>query len=156
VQTLASHLRLLPERDAHRELYETFAVVLDHLEEAEVAGELMVRFELALLNELGFGLDLTRCAATGSVTDLVYVSPKSGRAVSREGGEPWSDRLLPLPSFLLASSSAETRTAQLDVIQDGFRLTGHFLDRDVYVPRGERAPSERGSFIDALGMVLKV
>ena len=89
--TLAAHLRLLPERDPHAALYETLAIVIEHLGDPRSAAELVARFELLVLEELGFGLDLTRCAATGSVDDLAYVSPKTGRAVSREAGKPWQD-----------------------------------------------------------------
>ncbi|RVD25012.1 DNA repair protein RecO, partial [Mesorhizobium sp. M4A.F.Ca.ET.020.02.1.1] len=80
LQTMAAHLRLLPERDAHGALYETLAVMIAHLDDADAAGELVARFELLILDELGFGLDLSQCAATGSRQDLAYVSPKSGRA----------------------------------------------------------------------------
>ena len=83
LQTMAAHLRLLPERDAHGGLYEALAVMISHLDDADAAGELVARFELLILDELGFGLDLSQCAATGSRQDLAYVSPKSGRAVSR-------------------------------------------------------------------------
>ena len=83
-----AHLRLLPERDPHPRLYEALDVMLDYLDRPALAAELMVRFELLLLDELGFGLDLEACAATGSREDLAYVSPKSGRAVSRRRASP--------------------------------------------------------------------
>ena len=111
-QTLASHLRLLPERDAHARLYDMAGALLDNLSDARMAGELMVRFEARLLEELGFGLDLTRCASTGATDDLVFVSPKSGRAVSRAGAQGYEDRLLPLPAFLLTGEvGATTQTS---------------------------------------------
>ena len=97
----AVHLRLLPERDPHPRLYQALAALLDSLDRPALAAEMMARFELMLLDELGFGLDLTSCAATGGRDELIYVSPKSGRAVSREAGAPYADRLLPLPGFLL-------------------------------------------------------
>ncbi len=97
MQTIAAHLRLLPERDPHLGLHRALEMILDHLDEPAVAGALFVRFELALLAELGFGLDLESCAATGESADLIYVSPKSGRAVSRGAGEQWKEQLLPLP-----------------------------------------------------------
>src|SRR6478736_495600 len=78
LQTMATHLRLLPERDAHEGLYETLAVMIAHLDDVDAAGELVARFELLVLDELGFGLDLSQCAATGTRQDLAYVSPKSG------------------------------------------------------------------------------
>ena len=89
IQTLAAHLRLLPERDPHAALYEALKVMIGHLDEPVAAAELVVRFELLILEELGFGLDLLTCAATGAREDLAYVSPKSGRAVSRSAGRPW-------------------------------------------------------------------
>jgi DNA repair protein RecO (recombination protein O) len=98
--TMAALLRLLPERDPHRALYESAMVVAEHLDEPAVAPALFVRFELAVLAELGFGLDLASCAATGRDSDLIYVSPKSGRAVSAEAGEPYRAKLLSLPGFL--------------------------------------------------------
>ncbi len=88
----------------------------------------VVRFELELLSELGFGLDLEACAATGSAHDLAHVSPKSGRAVSRTAGEPWQHRLLQFPAFLVASQSAAPTWAEL---ADAFVLTGFFLERRV-------------------------
>ena len=128
LQTLAAHLRLLPERDPHANLYETLNLLLAHLEDPAAAGELIVRFELLVLDELGFGLDLTRCAATNAREDLVYVSPKSGRAVSREAGAPWADRMLALPAFLRRGSGLR---ADLASMEDAFRLTGFFFARHV-------------------------
>ncbi|MDD9910922.1 MAG: DNA repair protein RecO [Ahrensia sp.] len=147
VQIVSALLRLLPERDAHPALYKMLCAVLDHLEEPRIAAELVVRFELAILEELGFGLDLTRCAATGDGHDLIYVSPKSGRAVSRSAGAPYQDRMLPLPSFLLARSYGDVEMAASQEIADGFALTGLFLHRHVYGPRGISAPSERESLL---------
>ena len=132
LQLLAALLRLVPERDPQPRLYGALAAILDALGESRAAGRLLVQFELEILNELGFGLDLSCCAATGSTVGLCYVSPRTGRAVSREAGEPYRDRLLPLPSFLL-DASAQPPTADL---LSGFRLTGFFLARHVYEPRG--------------------
>src|SRR5882757_7996094 len=100
VTHLAALCRLLPERDPHPQIHAALDAVLDGLLEPCRAGPSVARFELQLLAELGFGLDLASCAASGSETDLVYVSPKSGRAVSRQAGEPWKERLLRLPAFL--------------------------------------------------------
>lgn len=147
LQTLASHLRLLPERDPHSALYETLAGVLLHLDEPLAAGEIVVRFELMVLDELGFGLDLSRCAATGVATDLVYVSPKSGRAVSRAAGEPWRDRLLALPAFLREGAH---QRGDAEAIEQAFVLTGHFLARHVYEPRGMEPPQTRNGLLTAL------
>lgn len=147
LQTLAAHIRLMPERDAHPAIYETLNLLIQHLDEPSLAGELVARFELLILDELGFGLDLTQCTATGTRTDLVYVSPKSGRAVSRQAGAPWSDKLLALPPFLLESSRRHAGDTALD---DAFRLTGFFFARHVYEPRGMEAPEARAGFLAAL------
>jgi DNA repair protein RecO (recombination protein O) len=145
--TLAAHLRLLPERDPHSALYETLTIVIDHLDDPRSAAELVVRFELKVLDELGFGLDLTRCAATGSVDDLVYVSPKTGRAVSREAGRPWHDIMLPLPPFL---RRGEREAADFSGIEAAFRLTSFFLARHVYEPRAIAVPEARAGFLGAV------
>ncbi|RUW67011.1 MULTISPECIES: DNA repair protein RecO [unclassified Mesorhizobium] len=146
LQTMAAHLRLLPERDAHGALYETLAVMIAHLDDADAAGELVARFELLILDELGFGLDLSQCAATGSRQDLAYVSPKSGRAVSRAAGTPWHDKMLALPAFLQRSGPSADQAA----LEDAFRLTGFFFTRHVYEPRGLEPPDARAGFLAAL------
>ncbi|MFD0915750.1 DNA repair protein RecO [Pseudahrensia aquimaris] len=150
LQTIAAHLRLLPERDAHPALFAMLNIVLDNLTAPDIAGELFVRFELAILDELGFGLDLTQCAATGRRRDLIYVSPKSGRAVNREAGAPYAERMLPLPPFLLVANPLEVESASLATIEDGFRLTGFFLDRHVFGPRAIDCPPERDGLIRAV------
>lgn len=147
LQVLASHLRLLPERDAHQGLYETLMVMIEHLDDADAAGELVARFELLILDSLGFGLDLSQCAATGVRGDLAYVSPKSGRAVSRSAGEPWHDKMLALPAFLERGTGRRADPASLE---DAFRLTGFFLTRHVYEPRGIDQPDARAGFLTAL------
>lgn len=142
---LAVLARLLPERDPHPELFDTLALVLDHLDDPDAGPALMVRFELAMLAELGFGLDLSSCAATGGNDNLCWVSPKSGRAVSAAAGEPYADRLLALPAFLLRSGE----DVQEKDVTDGFRLTGFFLARDVFEPRGMAEPDSRRTYIAA-------
>ncbi|MEM5491717.1 DNA repair protein RecO [Hoeflea sp. AS16] len=146
VQAMAALLRLLPERDSHPRLHDAFAIILDSLDTPEQAGALYVRFELAVLEDLGFGLDLTACAATGVRTDLIYVSPKSGRAVSAEAGAPWADRMLALPAFLPDRTQACT-TAEM--LAQAFNLTGYFLGRHVFEPRGVEPPISRESFCAA-------
>lgn len=155
LQTLSTHLRLLAERQAHRPLYETLNVVLDNLQAPDIAGELVVRFELAVLEELGFGLDLTCCAATGTTEDLIYVSPKSGRAVSRSAGAPYKDRLLVLPSFLRVQDHSQIKSAPLVDILHGFELVDFFLERHVYGPRGLQNPPERESLVRSLKKALQ-
>ncbi|MCM2291987.1 DNA repair protein RecO [Allorhizobium sp. BGMRC 0089] len=146
VQALGALLRLLPEREPHPHLYEALDIILDHFDEPRAAGELFIRFELAVLNDLGFGLDLQQCAATGSTADLTYVSPKTGRAVSHKAGEPYAERLLALPDFLRPDRPVSATATTLD---EAFRLTGYFLDRHVYEPRGMGAAAARNGFVHA-------
>ena len=138
--SLATLLRLLPERDPHPSLFETTMFVLGFLDDPSVWPALVVRWELALLAELGLGLDLSQCAVTGTTDDLTHVSPKSGRAVSGAAAEPYRDRLLPLPPFLRPGRSGAIGR---DDIAAGFALTGHFLEARVYSPHGERLPEPR-------------
>lgn len=145
IQTLAALLRLLPERDPHPLLYAALDAIVDRLDDALVAGELVARFELQLLDDLGFGLDLESCAATGDNDGLVFVSPKSGRAVSAAAGEPYRDRLIRLPAFLLEDTGTVPPPAT--DIAAAFRLTGYFLARHVYEPRGIDMPDARARLI---------
>ena len=147
VTHLAALCRLLPERDPHPHVHAAIAELLDILLDCRRAGAKVVRFELQLLAELGFGLDLTSCAATGETVDLIYVSPKSGRAVSRSAGEPWKDRLLIFPAFL---SGEAVNEPSLDEIVAGLDLTGFFLMRHVFEPRGLKLAEARASFIEAI------
>jgi DNA repair protein RecO (recombination protein O) len=148
---LAALCRLLPERDPHAPVFELLDTTIARLAEPAPAAALVARFELALLAELGFGLDLDACAVTGSAADLVYVSPKSGRAVSRGAGEPWHDRLLVLPAFLSEEGPAEGPDAPTaEALEAGFALTGFFLARHVFEPRGEPLPEGRQQFIAAV------
>jgi DNA repair protein RecO (recombination protein O) len=144
--TLSHLLRNLPERDPHTALYETLTTLMDNLTDPDLAPPLFVLFELSILAEFGFGLDLTSCAATGTQDNLVYVSPKSGRAVSADAGEPYKDRLLRLPSFLIGRSRANR--PRPDEIRDAFALTDFFLHQHVFGPNGGSAPPERARFID--------
>ena len=144
---LCALVRLLPERDPHGGLFESLSDMLDHLDEPELAPALAARFELEILAELGFGLDLTACAATGETMDLVYVSPRTGRAVSRAAGEPYRDKLLPLPAFLRGEGAPRG-----DEVVQAFRLTRFFLERDVFGPRGLAMPQGRQALVDAAAM----
>src|SRR5215216_1739731 len=144
---LAALTRLLPERDPHRDIYDVLEALLERLDDAERAGPLVVQFELMLLADLGFGLDLAQCAATGGTADLAYVSPKSGRAVSRQAGEPWRDKLMRLPSFLTGQD--EEKPSATDVA-NGFEITGFFLARHLFEPRGLVMPEARRQFIAAV------
>lgn len=147
VTHVAALCRLLPERDPHADVCNALEALLDHVDNSRAAGARVVRFELDMLAELGFGLDLGACAVTGTRSDLVYVSPKTGRAVSREAGEPWRDRLLPLPAFLAEAEMAEPPE---DDLADGFALTGFFLARHVLEPRGLALADAREGFIAAV------
>jgi DNA repair protein RecO (recombination protein O) len=147
IGTLTGLAHLLPERDPHPMLYDLALLMLRHLGEAELWPQLLARWELQLLGELGFGLDLASCAATGVKERLIYVSPKSGRAVSAEAGEPYKDRLLPLPAFLKDRTSADARPED---ILGALRLTGHFLDVHVLGPRNLRFPEGRGQLLESL------
>jgi DNA repair protein RecO (recombination protein O) len=146
--SVATLARLLPERDPHPNLFEVTLFVLGFLDEPAVWPALVVRWELALLEELGFGLDLGSCAATGKTSDLIYVSPRSGRAVSAEAGEPYKDRLLALPPFLLGGATGPVTARHL---QAGFALTGHFLDARVLRPREMAMPEARARLLSYLG-----
>jgi len=146
IGTLGELVKLLPERDPHPGLYVNTLHVLRSFGEAEIWPALLVSWEFQLLAELGFGLDLTACAATGTLEELIYVSPRSGRAVSREAGEPYGDKLLALPGFLLDERSP---LSEADIAA-GFALTGFFLERDVLEPHGLKLPAARERLLDLL------
>lgn len=146
VTHIAALARLLPERDPHESVFDGLETIVSQLHEPAICAALIVRFELLMLSELGFGLDLEACAATGSMTDLVYVSPKSGRAVSRDAGAPWRDRLLSLPAFVIG----DAEPVEAKDIEDGFALTAFFLARHVLEPRGLALPDARAHFIAAV------
>jgi DNA repair protein RecO (recombination protein O) len=131
---------LLPERESHTPLYDGFSVLLDTMEDADIWPAVLVRWELGLLQELGFGLDLGQCAATGARDDLIYVSPRSGGAVSREAGAPYAERLFRLPPFLVG---AQAGIEGPDDVAEGLRITGHFLERHFYAPQGRHLPDAR-------------
>ena len=146
ISSLTALARHLPERDPHRELYAGTLEVLHALSDAQAWPALMVRWEFSLLQELGFGPDLGTCVLTGAETDLAFVSPKSGRAVSREAGLPFCDKLLKLPRFLIEGDEAPTPS---DILA-GFALTGHFLERDVLAPQGLALPQPRDRLLALL------
>ncbi len=150
VTHLATLMRLLPERDPHADLYRALGDILERLDDASAAAPMVVRFELQVLAELGFGLDLSECAATGAREALDFVSPKSGRAVSRTAGAPYAERMLRLPAFLRDAQSAP----QGRDLADGFTLTGFFLTRHALEPRGLALADERAHFIAALARAL--
>ncbi|MEL7048571.1 MAG: DNA repair protein RecO [Pseudomonadota bacterium] len=149
LQSLTQLLNLMPERDPFPNLYEVTLFVLGFLDDDDVWPALLVRWELAILDELGFGLDLSCCASTGQTHNLRYVSPKSGRAVSLDAGEPYKDRLLRLPSFLDPGRARGGQTQVEDVIA-GLELTGHFLQTRVLQPEEKVLPDARQRLLDGL------
>ena len=149
VTHLAALCRLLAEREPHARICAALEAILDAIGDPRAAAILIARFELDFLAELGFGLDLGSCAATGATADLIYVSPRSGRAVSRAAGEDYRDRLLRLPAFLHAEEDASAAD-----VGDAFALTGFFLERHAFAPRGLDVPDARARFVTAIGRAL--
>jgi len=143
VNAMVALLQVLPERDPHPKLFGAFSGCLALAGSAAFPGA-VTRFELTLLDELGFGLDLSKCAATGSSDGLIYVSPRSGQAVSQAAGEPYRDKLLPLPAFLL-EGSASGPPAGRDVVR-GLAMTGYFLNAHVFAETGKAMPKAREEF----------
>ncbi len=150
--TTALAATVLPEGQAYPRVHAALAGVLAAVEAAPAArgwATALVRYELLILAELGFGLDLTRCAATGSAGDLAWVSPKSGGAVSRAAGEPYADKLLPLPAFLVDGGPAEWGD-----IFAGLRITGHFIARDLLTERRAPVLAARGRLVERMKRVV--
>jgi DNA repair protein RecO (recombination protein O) len=134
----------LPEREAHEPLYLRTLALLDLLGQGDVWPLAYLQWELALLDEMGYALDLSVCAATGSTEDLAFVSPRTGRAVSRAGAGKWSDRLLPLPDVLRGLGDAQ----DADIAQ-GFVTTGYFLKEHLaYDLGGKPLPEARARFVE--------
>ena len=135
----------LPEREPHVPLYARTQALLAAMQAADWPADYL-RWEMALLEEVGFALDLTRCAATGSREDLAYVSPRTGRAVSRDGAGDWSSRLLPLPPGLLGQGPLVA-----EELMQGLAITGHFLGRELAEPNhGKSLPEARARLLDLL------
>jgi DNA repair protein RecO (recombination protein O) len=144
----ASVSAVLPEREPHGPAYQGADALLDAMADHDDFADwapLYVRWELGLLDELGFGMDLTRCASTGAPDDLRYVSPRTGRAVSAEAGAPYRDRLLPLPQFLLGRQAGKATAAD---ILAGLQLTAHFMEHWVLAPHGKALPEARRRLSD--------
>src|SRR5579871_1944379 len=132
----------LPEREAHPGVFDATEILLDAMQSGDFEhwAPLYVRWEVGLLEALGFGLDLSQCAQSGTRDDLRFVSPRSGRAVSAEAGAAYASRLFALPQFLLGSQSS--RISRTDILS-GLRLTSHFLRVRVLEPHHRRLPSSR-------------
>ena len=137
-------LFVLPEREAHAELYRKTLILLDILDQPEIWTLAYLNWEMALLEEMGFGLDLRRCAVLGEkANDLSYISPKTGRAVSRAGAGEWANRLLPLPPCLMGHGPAP----DTEILQ-GFEVTGHFLRNHLAPQLGNRPlPEARARYV---------
>ena len=137
---------VLPEREPHPGAYLALSALMGAMAVPDIWPAVYVRYEAGLLEELGFGLDLSACAVTGERDDLVYVSPKSARAVSRTAGAPYRDKLLALPPFLLSSQGGLSPGD----IAAGMELTGFFLERHVFHPHNKPLPDVRNRLAEAL------
>jgi DNA repair protein RecO (recombination protein O) len=142
----------LPEREPHPRAYRLLLHLIEALSADDRWAIAYVEWEIALLEELGFGLDLSSCAATGATENLVYVSPRSGQAVSEAAGAPYREKLLPLPGFL---RRVEARPEPQEVL-DGLRLAGFFLEQRVFAPHQHKLPAARSRYVDALTKVLAI
>lgn len=142
----------LPEREPHPRAYRGLLYLIEALGADDRWAIAYVEWEIALLEELGFGLDLSSCAATGETENLIYVSPRSGQAVSAEAGAPYRERMLPLPAFL---RGATARPEPQEVL-DGLRLAGFFLEQRVFAPHQHKLPAARSRYVDALTKVFAI
>ncbi len=136
----------LPEREPHPGAFLAFEALMAAFALPEVWPAVFVRFEAGLLEDLGFGLDLSRCASTGETDDLVWVSPRTGRAVSARAGAPYADKLLTLPPFMLGAQAG----LRAGDVRSGFDLTGHFLEQFVFHPLNRPLPPARVWMLDKL------
>ena len=143
----------LPEREDHPKLFGRFLDLLTYLSGPDWSAH-YVAFELDLLSDLGFGLDLSHCAVTGDSRNLVYVSPKTGRAVSSEAGEPYKERLLELPGFL-TNRGLDSAAITPEALNQGLRLTEFFLERHVFHPHGRKIPQARSRLVERLSNRLR-
>jgi len=137
----------MAEREAHPKAFDGLSALLDILDSDAPTAQWQsayVKWEIGLLGELGYGLDFSKCAATGTTEDLVYVSPKSGRAVSRVAGEPYKNAMLGLPGFVKINGEV---ASSVDDVVLGLKLTGHFLERHVFNLGGRHLPKARGRFV---------
>jgi DNA repair protein RecO (recombination protein O) len=135
----------LPEREPYPDVFASFDILLRAFDSAADWSARYVGWERDLLADLGFGLDLGRCAVSGVTSDLAYVSPRTGRAVSRAAGLPYRDKLLVLPRFLWCDEPADRRQIEL-----GLKLTEHFLVHHVFVPQGRTLPAARSRLAERM------
>lgn len=133
----------LPEREGHAGLFHGLLALLDAMD-GDFWGPAYVMWEISLLRELGFSLDLNRCVAGGNAADLAWVSPKSGGAVSAQQGAPYKEKLLTLPCFLRPIRSGGDAAD----VADGLKMTGHFLEHWVFAQHSKGIPEERRHFVE--------
>lgn len=136
---------VLPERQAFKQVYAAFDVLMQNFEDVDIWPALYVRWEMGVLSALGYGLDLSACAATGTTEKLTHVSPRTGRAVSAEAAAPYIDKLLPLPPFMRGE-----RSLSADDIENGLKLTGYFLETRVQWGVNQTLPEARAVMIDKI------
>ena len=141
-------MQALPEREPHPKLYEIFEIFLAQLHDYDVWPALYVRFEMALLDALGYGLDLSTCAATGTTENLTHVSPRSGRAVCADAAQPYLDKLLVLPPFL----NGENTIGPGDIAA-GLALTGAFLTSRVFYSQNRNMPEARSRLLEMINQI---
>lgn len=140
---------VLPERQNFAQVYAAFDVLMQNFEDIEIWPALYIRWEMGVLAALGYGLDLSACAATGEVDNLTHVSPRSGRAVSAQAAQPYLDKLLPLPGFMQGGRELCPKD-----IEDGLRLTGYFLETRVQWGINQTLPEARAVMIErVMGML---
>jgi DNA repair protein RecO (recombination protein O) len=147
----------LPEREPHPSIFKALKILLETLENAALDdlvtawGSVYVKWEVGVLSELGFRLDLSHCAATGATEDLIWVSPKSARAVSKDAGLPYRHQLLALPDFLKTDGGS---AKDLQDVLNGLKLTGYFLDRHIFAAHDKSMPSARSRLVERLAHLL--
>lgn len=139
-------MAVMPEREAHLGVYSAFDVLMSAMHNPDIWPALFVRWEAGLLNAMGYGLDLSQCAASGRNDDLTHVSPRSGRAVSASEAEPYLDKLFPLPGFMRGDSAIMPGD-----IEKGLTMTGHFIEARVLWPVNKTLPEARAAMIERLG-----
>jgi DNA repair protein RecO (recombination protein O) len=141
----------LPEREKHEAVYDGLKTMIRFIETSDKDpfgwAAALVRLEMGILSDLGYGLDLSECAATGTKEDLIYVSPKSGRAVSKEAGYPYHNKLLLLPAFLISNDAGAVNP---ESVLEGLRLTGYFLERQIWQIRHKTPPQARERLVSKL------
>ncbi|WP_428492784.1 DNA repair protein RecO [Rhodopila sp.] len=142
----------LPEREPLPRIFAGMLGLIPRLPLGAAELAELVRWETVVLSDLGYGLDLSACAVTGRTEGLAYVSPKTGRAVTRDGAGDWADRLLPLPGFLRADA-AEDAPADAGDWRNGLRLTGHFLARDAFGHQHRPLPQARRMLYDRVAQM---